>query len=572
MKLAIKIIICCMMMLQSIFITAQVTGVVYAYRISFKNKIGSVSINDSATFLTQKALDRRHKQGLSVNVSDIPVVQAYIDSAIKNAQAFRVKNRSKWFNQIVVLTQNNNMAAVSALPFVSQVKLVGKYSGWGGRMPNPNLINNKYNNIQTTIVTKKQARGNPTYYGESYTQLKQTNTDFLHDSGFKGEGIHIAMIDMGFSKAKTIMAFDSSVVNHKYMDQWNFVRDTINVDSFSIGPISHGTDALSVIIANNPGVYVGSAPNANVSMYITEDYAFESPIEEDNWVSAAERADSIGADLINTSLGYYQFDADFSSDNYTYANDFDGKTTLIAKAHNMAVAKGIFCVSAMGNMGGNAWKYLLTPADADSTYSVGAMDSSGAFTLSMGSSSGPSADGQIKPDGIGCGVQVAVISNSTGLPVYTGGTSFSSPLLCGGIACFMQANPKLPIWEIRRLVQQSSSRFLTTSDSMGYGVPNFKIAQKLASALSTTTNNTVTIGNATEYQLFPNPAKNILIVQHTKSALLNCNYRIMDVNGKILQQNALINSRININYLPAGLYYLQLQNNTEMVCKSFVVQ
>jgi serine protease AprX len=541
---------------------------VYAYRVQFKNKNGGPTFADSLNFLTQKALDRRNKQNIKLDFYDLPIPQFYIDSVVKKSQAFRVKNRSKWFNQIVILTKTNNMANVVALPYVKEVKMVGRYpSGWGTPVQNPNPLP-PYKEANLEQIPYKNTRGSQAYYGASFGQLVKTNTDFLHDLGFKGENMHVAFIDMGFARIDSFSYFDSLKYKNQIIDTWNFVRDTFNVTKFS-SYIGHGTDAISTVVANKPGDYVGSAPNCNVSMYLTEDLPFESPIEEDNWVSAAERADSLGADLISTSLGYFVFDADFSTDNYTYANDFDGKTTLIALGHNMAVRKGIFCVSAMGNMGGNSWKYMITPGDADSTYSVGAMDSSGAFTLSMGSSSGPSADGQIKPDGIGVGVKVCIIGGA-GTPVYTGGTSFSAPTIAGGITCLMQALPHLNVSQIRTLVQQTSSLYLAPSDSMGYGVPNFKLAYETGLVLST---NNFQIDAQNEYILYPNPSTNgIIYISHSKNNLSSASVEIIDIHGKIIDRQNISNSNsINVHHLQKGMYYARIINNQHLVVQPFCI-
>jgi serine protease AprX len=540
---------------------------VYAYRVSFKNKNFGMTFSDSLSFLTQKSLDRRNKQGIKLDYFDLPITQAYIDSVVVKGIAFRVKNRSKWFNQIIILTKTNNMAPVVALPFVDNVKLVGKYAnGWGQRKKNTSI---EPNPKETVIISEvKKERGDPSYYGFSFNQIKQTNTDYLHDLGFKGEGKEVAVIDMGFTKVFNLTAFDSTRLQGRFKDQWNFVRDTLNIDSFTSG-ITHGTDALSLIATNMPGTYVGSAPNCNISMYMSEDLYYESPIEEDNWVSAAERADSLGIDLINTSLGYFIFDTDFSTDNYTYTNDFDGKKTLIARGHNMAVSRGIFCVSAMGNMGAQPWKYLITPADADSTYSVGALDSSGSFLSSMGSSFGPSSDGQIKPDGLGCGVRVMLIANGSGMPGISGGTSFSAPLIAGGIVCLMQALPNLPIWEIRKLVQQSSSRFTTPSDSMGYGVPNFKIAFETGKVLGL---QNIKMGNANDYILYPNPSiGNNMYINYTKGNLYNSSIEIINIEGQIVSKQLISNNRFTISDLKKGIYYARISNKNELIVKCILI-
>jgi serine protease AprX len=562
-----KILLTIFLFNTSYILSAQTT--VFAYRVSFTDKAYSPTLADSANYLSAKALARRAKQGIVVDELDRPISQLYIDSVVKLGKAFRVKNRNKWFNSIVILTKTNDMAAIVATPFVKDVKLVARYpNGW--KFTDNTVPANTDKNPATTYFTQvKASRGSPAYYGESYTQIKSTNTDFLHDNGYKGENMNIAFIDMGYKNIKHLKAFDSVIAQNRILDRWNFINDTINVDSFNIVN-AHGADALVMMAGNIPGTYVGSAPNANFMLYMSEDYAFESPIEEDNWVSAAERADSMGVDLINTSLGYFIFDNEFSTENYTYANDFDGKTTRIAIGHNLAVSRGIFCVSAMGNMGATPWKVMLTPGDADSTYSVGAMDSNGNFLVSMGSSIGPSSDGQIKPDGIGVGVNVCLIANNTGNPAYTGGTSFSAPLIGGGIACLMQALPNLKVHQIRELVQQSSSRYTSTSDSMGFGVPNFMIAFNTGKVLS---NSTYTMGSKNDYYLYPNPAINEIFVSYKNNNLLNATVEVVNMQGKIISKNSLLNSNsFSVAHLNPGVYFARIINEKEIVLKSFIKQ
>jgi serine protease AprX len=535
---------------------------VYAIRIVFKNKLYSQPLADSLNFFTLASLHRRHAQGVVFNELDRPVSGFYIDSAMHVAQAFRLHNVSRWFNQIVVLSNVDNIIGISGLPFVESVKLVGKYNnGWGfAPTTSPNT---KYETISTILTSDKKKRGS--YYGDAYSQIHATRTDFLHNLGFKGEGMNVAVLDMGFSNAKKLKAFDSILFTNRYIDQWNFVRDTSNVDTFSFGLNIHGTDALSCMGAELPNFYVGSAPKSNYAMYITEDYSFESPIEEDNWVSAAERADSLGVQLINTSLGYYEFDADFASSNYTYANDFNGHKTLIARGNNMAVAKGIFCVTSIGNAGYSTWRYMFTPADADSVYSVGIVDSFLVFHPS--SSRGPNAAGQIKPDGVDVGVNVLLIDNPGGGIKSTGGSSFSGPLLAGGIVCLMQALPKVNIYQLRRLIHQCSSTFTTPNDSMGYGIPNFEMAYNTELLINS---NQFVLGNNHSIHIYPNPTSTILNISLNNNQAVD-QVEVLNTFGKIISVAKNINA-ISTNLLTTGTYFLRIFDGKNVYVKSFLKQ
>jgi serine protease AprX len=555
----ILIVVACFLSLQSY------AAATWAYRVSFTNKAGGLSIADANQYLTPASLARRAKFNIPIDYTDIPVVKTYIDSVMQTANAWRLHNRSNWFNQIVILTDDTSgINDVRNLPFVSKVKMVAFYpGGWNFKGPDNNPLSNSKIN---TIIPGKKERGADAYYGASYKQLHYMNAEYLHDIGFKGENMNIAVIDMGFYKMDSLTALVPMNALGHLKDTWNFVRDTVNVYKVSTINITHGTDALTTMASNWPGQYVGSAPFANYYCYMSEDILFESPIEEDNWVSAAERADSMGVQIINTSLGYSVFDADFAADNYTYAN-MDGKTTLISRGQNMAFSKGIFCVAANGNSGLSAtWPKLAAPADADSVYSVGIIDSSGKYNAAAGSSFGPSADGQVKPDGLSVGAKVALVGGNN-MVGYTGGSSFAAPTLCGAIACLMQALPNLLPSEIKKLVHQSSSRYTTPSDSMGYGIPNFKLAFQAGSVLAI---KELTMGNQNDYILFPNPAVDAISIQSTNTSPMFVT--AIDAFGKIVINNKKVigTSLIPTNQLPVGAYSMQINQDKSLVIKHFI--
>ena len=345
----------------------------YAFRVNFQDKVGSLTIADSLQFLSQKALDRRSKQSISLDNTDLPVVQTYIDSVMAVSNAVKLHNRSKWFNQIVIITYDSNLAtAVQALPFVTSTKLVARYSNYTPKTDDkPIGLSAKKFPGKIEPISQKTT-GDPAYYGLTYQQVNMLQADCLHDLGYQGQGITIAVLDAGFKYSNTHTQFDSLNNSGRFLATYNFVKDTSYVYNVNY---DHGTNVMGLIIGEDPGSYIGTAPKSNIYALLTEDVFSEQPIEEDNWLSAAEWADSAGVDMINGSLGYNQFDAPHAS--YTYAADFDGNTTLVARAANMAVSKGIFTCIAQGNAGGQTWHYMYTPADADSAFSVGSVDGSG---------------------------------------------------------------------------------------------------------------------------------------------------------------------------------------------------
>lgn len=520
----------------------------YAFRVKFKDKNGTLSFADSLSFLSPKAMQRRNKQGIMLDSSDLPVVQWYIDTAMQAANAVKLHNVSKWFNQIVLITfDSSKVTQLSALPMVASVKLVARY-------PNGNFkTETSFNKTPEVSPVQNKTAGNSAHYGLSFQQIDLIQSDCLHDLGFLGEGIDIAVFDVNFRYTNTCAAFDSLNADGRIKDTKNFVKDTSFVYSVSI-PNDHGMNVLSCMAANQPSVYVGSAPKANYFLYITEDISTEQLIEEDNWLSAAERSDSIGVDMINSSLGYNIFDQPHTP--YTYAN-MDGNTSLIVKAANKAVSKGIFVVQAQGNEGAGAWIYMLTPADGDSVYSVGSVDGSGAWGQS---GYGPTYHGVIKPDGVCVGKGVVLIGGNcqTGT---TNGSSFASPTMCGAIACLWQAHPEMTVWELRDLLRKSSSLYANPNNTLGYGIPDFCKAHQivLGNIDYTKTENS--------FVVFPNPINdNFFIRNVTDNAPFQ--YQVFDASGRRVFQSELIKSwqveSESLKALGSGTYTMMIVTGSKV--------
>jgi serine protease AprX len=542
-----------LLILTSLFLSdASEAAPAYAFRVRFKDKIGSLTIADSNQFLSPKALLRRSKQGILLDSTDLPLVQAYIDSVFSVGGIIKIHNRSKWFNQIVIITADSTKAiAIQNLPMVASVKMVAYYSN--GIYKTDQNGNEKFGveHADISSAISKSTRGNSAFYGNAFQQIDMIEGDCLHDLGYKGEGMNIAVFDTGFKGVDSCNILASMFTDGRMKYQYDFARDTANAFTKN-ETFAHAINVLACLASDMPGTFVGTAPKANYYLYTTEDTRFEMPIEEDNWLSAAEHCDSMGVDMINGSLGYNLYTSPFVP--YTYA-DMDGKTTMIAKAANMTVAKGIFVVVAMGNEGLSAWHYMLTPADADSVYSVGSVDGSGIWS---GSSYGPNYLGVVKPDGVALGKGTTILNAACAVG-SSNGSSYSSPVLCGAIACLWQALPQLTNWQLRQLVKMSSSLYTTPNYTIGYGLPNLCNARNIA----------LGIGDVQQidysFSLFPNPTNGILVLKSYIGSIDNLQYQLYDVAGKLIYSSPkLKGNEFEINALQsqaAGTYVLSIMAN-----------
>ena len=448
----------------SLNVTAQFTR----YIIKLKDKDGSVfSVSNPSQFLSKRAIARRVRYNIAISQTDLPVNDSYIQTILAVGGGVRILNVSKWFNQVCIITSDPTaITRINALPFVLTA---------AGVAPRPANTNNKSDkhakptiNVAASIVAARPGSPNNVYnYGLSYPQIHLHNAEFLHNHHFRGEGMQLAIMDAGFLNYLTLPTFDSIRTNNQVINTWDFVAEKQGVNDAH----PHGTNCFSTIAANMPGTFIGTAPNANFLLYRTEDASTEYPVEEQNFVAAAERADSIGADAFSVSLGYNTFSN--SIFNYTY-NDLNGNVTLIARAANMAAQKGIAVIVAAGNEGNNPWRYITTPADADSVLTIGAVDKN--RQIASFSSFGPSSDGQIKPDIAAIGTGAVVANESTGQPMYGNGTSFACPIMAGITTCLWQAFPEVNNMAIIDALRQSSDRVSNPNNRTGYGIPDVKKA------------------------------------------------------------------------------------------------
>lgn len=437
------------------------------YVVQLKHKGNSpYSFSTPLAYLSQRALDRRTRYGIAIDSADLPVTPSYVNQidAIPNVT---ILNTSKWLNAVSILTNDASaITAINALPFVQGVR------GIASRQTDGRSTRNKFAGEEIiTPLPPSTSRITADYFNygtNSYNEIHLHNGEFLHNIGLRGQGMQIAILDNGYSNYTNLKAFDSVVANNQVLGTWDFVARESNVANDG----SHGMNCFSTIAANIPGQFIGKAPKASFWLYRTEDDASEYPIEEHNWVCAAERADSSGADLISSSLGYFDFDN--ATLNYTYAN-MDGNTTMSARGADVAAKKGLLVVISAGNEGTSSWHYIATPADGDSVMAVGAVATSG--TVGGFSSYGPSSDGQIKPDvaSVGVSAMVQTTSNTIGT---SNGTSFACPNMAGLSACLWQGFPEYNNMKVLKELQRAGTIFATPNDRIGYGIPNVKTAFK----------------------------------------------------------------------------------------------
>lgn len=436
------------------------------YIVKLKDKATNpFSIGNPAQYLTQRAIDRRTRYNIAIDSTDLPVTPRYIDS-IRLAGAVTILNTSKWLNQVAIQTSDAAaLAKINSFPFVQSTAPIAARISSRQKPVNKKL--DAVLDVITDLVPQPIIAADYYSYGQSYGQVHLHNGEFLHNRGFRGQGMQMAVLDAGFFRYLTLPTFDSIRANGQILGTWDFVSNHASVDEDH----THGMQCLSTIAANMPGVFIGTAPKTNFYLYRTEDVSSEWPIEEQNWVAGMERADSLGVDISSTSLGYYHFDN--AAFNYTYAN-MDGNTSISARGADLAAKKGILCVIAAGNEGNGSWHYIITPSDADSVMAVGAVNTAG--NVGSFSSYGPSSDGQIKPSVAAVGVSATIANPNTGQPGFGSGTSFACPNMAGLATCLWQAFPEINNMGIINVLQESATRATNPNDRIGYGIPDMKKA------------------------------------------------------------------------------------------------
>ena len=488
-------------------------------------------LNNPLSMLSQRALDRRTRFQIPLDISDVPVDESYINQ-IAGSQAITYLGKSKWLNAVHIQGLETDIQNLGTLLFVDHIEYANKSL-------NPPL---RPATDFTRNITPIQNRRTTYNYGAGANQINMMHGEEMHTHNYTGQGVLLAVIDAGFIDVSTASLFQHLFLDNQVVDVYNFLDKDTNVYQYS----GHGSGVLSTIAANDDGQFVGTAPDVSVALYISEDVSQEMPIEETYWAEAAERADSLGVDVINTSLGYMTFDR--PEYNYTM-DDLNGQTAFITRAANAAVSKGINVVVSAGNSGLRPWYKIGFPADSPSVITVGAVDD--ARNKAGFSSTGPTADGRIKPD---------VMAQGEGTTVYWSGniqqgngTSFSSPIMAGMVACLVQANPNKTPAEIKQLLLSISDRYNLPDTDYGYGIPDFSLI------------NFSEIKELNTYnRIYPNPIKDLLFVRSNHAE----NYTLYSVSGKVIMSGSVPpNQGIPVTGLATGIYFININQHTYKLIK-----
>ena len=451
---ALKYLLLCILLLCSYLSKSQ--QLQYVVRLTDKNNT-IYKLDNPSVYLSQRCIARRQQYKINIDSSDLPVISSYIKS-ISSFNGITYLSESKWLNAILIKCSDTNVLQnIRQLSFVSDIMLVaGNHQTMRKSRDAVHHISGSHNN----------GTADYSYYGSSFKQIHIHNGEYLHDKGFRGNNMQIAVLDAGFYHYQSIRAFDSLISNKQVLGVKDFVayNNSVNEDD------NHGELCLSIMASNVPGEMIGTAPKASYWLLRTEDQLSENLVEEYNWVVAAEYADSCGADIISSSLGYNKFNNRHS--NHSYLN-FYNNSTLVSQGAAMAVRKGMIVCNSAGNEGSNGWKYIVFPADADSVCTVGAINTSG----HIASYSSHGYPGKVKPDIVSTGASTVVYTASGAGTVN--GTSFSNPNIAGLIACLWQAFPHFNNMMILEALYKSADRYNKPDNRYGYGVPDMKTAYKI---------------------------------------------------------------------------------------------
>jgi hypothetical protein len=490
-------------------------------------------LNNPLTLLTQRALDRRTTQGIALTLSDAPIEQTYIDQ-IATATGITIKAQSRWLNCLHVRGSVTDIQSLLGLSFVNHIHFADNSLNSKMSFTKPNIVN-KAADVQTSFN-----------YGTSSNQIEMLNGQLLHQANYTGIGKIIAVLDSGFTGVNNIVPFNRMFTNGLYLGGYNYVGGNTNVFSTH----NHGTMTLSCMVGYVDGQLVGTAPDAGYYLFITEDVSGENPVEESYWVQAAEEADRLGADIISTSLGYFEYD----NPNYSHLYaDMTGNSAFASQGANIAFSKGMVVVASAGNSGGSSEPHVGVPAEAANVLAVGAVQFD--RTYAAFSSIGPSFDGRVKPDVMAKGAATSV-SNTTGTIVTANGTSFSCPVMAGMVASLWQAIPWATNAQVVQFVKQSADRYTNPDYQYGYGIPDFQLALNIA-LLS------VKQQEINSFEVAPNPASETISVSFP-NGFNTATITFYNALGQLILEKNVSQSfpTISLLTLNSGVYFYKIEANS----------
>ena len=524
------------------------------YWVQFSDKGNSpYTFATPSAYLGPRALARRAAHNIPLDSLDLPVTPAYV-AGVAAVPNVTVHSISKWLNGVVIFTSDTNaLNAIAALPYVTGTGNVGLRRG----DTTSHKLDEATEAINENALRSGSISSSTLNYGPSYNQINMLGGVCLHNAGFRGQGMQIAIIDAGFYDANNLPVFDTLFQNGRILGTWAFVMTEASVYEDN----SHGSMVLSCMGGNLDGQLIGTAPDASFWLLRSEDAPTENLVEEYYWSCAAEYADSVGADVINSSLGYNEFDD--PSNNHTYA-DMNGHTTPCSRAADYAARKGMAVVVSAGNSGQSPWFYIGCPADADSALTVAATDASGIVT-GFSSRGSLTLFGHQKPD-VGAQGEQSVVCDPFGTGIQTGnGTSFSSPIMCGLVTCLWQAHPTFTNMQILDVIRQSSSQYASPDSLLGYGIPDFCAANLYLNG------NPLQLGNEDElYSVIPNPFGESLDFSFFSLEDQYLSVTLFDIEGRqVVSQQIFASAHSENHYrlgelaaVASGVYFLRVKTES----------
>lgn len=517
----------------------------YAVFYKYKPQV-NLSLDKPHDFLSQKAIDRRIKEGIAADSLDLPVSQKYVDAVFQKSNY--ILYSSKWFNATLLVTDAANVDELEALPFVDRVELVGR-----GFIPSPNARIGRRIYVAETNKYCPPVAESARVLGTDEENYDFQNSilgfDKMHEKGFTGKGVTIAVFDAGFPGAKTASPLAHLQTNGQIVATKDFVRpwnDNVYSDN------QHGTNVLSLIGSNETGKMIAGAPDADFILSMTEEIATEYWVEEYNWVRAAEFADSLGTDIISSSVGYVDFDD--PAMNYIL-EDLDGETTIVARGATIAANKGILVVNSAGNSGPNE-STLNSPSDAKGILAIGAVNRE--LEVTSFSSRGPTEDGRVKPDLAAFG-EGTVLIRSNGEIGFSNGTSFSAPQVAALAAGLWEAKPEWTKDQLIEALLNSGTQADAPDNLLGFGIPNFFRAYY---------GEILGVEDKEEelaWKVYPNPASDDQLNIYFGNSL-SAKFTLIDLNGRALENETLNRAspkdpfRIVLQGVKPGVYVIQMQD------------